>query len=289
MKKKMIAISMVALGLLGLNACSSDDDGPAVANLTLKTFNLDKLTNDTKYQGWILVDGELKGTEKFDDLSTEKVFTFVASDLEKATEFMLTIEQKGDNDDKPSLTRILKGTFDGNSAALSFEEAVTSFTGTSGTFVMETPTDNDDTNEESGVWFIDNSSGTDTAGLQLNGLKSGWKYEGWVVVDGVPVSTGTFTDPAKPDDFNSFSGNNNPAPLFPGEDFLNNSIAPDGLSFPLSLKGADIVISVEPVDDQDKTPFFLKPLSATIQPTDAAGDLLTLTPNTATPQGQVIR
>ncbi len=287
MTKKMMAIATIALGLLGVS-CSSDD-GPPVANLTLQTFNLDPLTNGTTYQGWIIVDGVPKPTEKFTNASGNRTFTFVADDLERASEFILTIEQAGDNDNTPSETRILKGDFNGNSASLSFEEAVTSFIGTSGTFFMSTPTDNDDTNEDSGVWFIDNSSGSNMAGLTLNTLRNGWKYEGWVVINNVPVSTGTFTDPAQADDFNPYSSTANPAPPFPGEDFLNNSASPDGVTFPVNLRGSTVVISIEPANDLDKEPFFLKPLSGNIQLTDAPGDLLTMNANTAIPQGQVIR
>ncbi|WP_147406199.1 anti-sigma factor [Aquimarina sp. BL5] len=287
MTKKMMAIATIALGLLGVS-CSSDD-GPAVANLTLQTFNLETLTDGTTYQGWIIVDGDAKPTPKFANPSGNKTFTFIADELNRATEFILTIEQAGDNDNVPSETRILKGNFNQDSASLSFEDAVTSFNGTAGTFFMGTPTDNDDTNEDSGVWFIDNSSGSAMAGLTLNPLKNGWKYEGWVVINNVPVSTGTFTDPAQADDFNPFSSTANPAPPFPGEDFLNNSASPDGVTFPVDLRGSTVVISVEPLNDLDKAPFFLKPLTGNIQLTDAPGDLLTMNASTAIPQGQVIR
>ena len=47
-------------------------------------------------------------------------------------------------------------------------------------------------------------------------------------------------------------------PNYPGEDFLVN--APDGLEFPTDLRGAAVVISIEPSPDDSAAPFFLKPL-----------------------------
>lgn len=68
-----------------------------------------------------------------------------------------------------------------------------------------------------------------TAGLTLATLPAGWKYEGWAVINGTPVSTGTFTSASAADDSAPFSGAT-AGPPFPGEDFLQN--APSGLTFP---------------------------------------------------------
>lgn len=288
MTKKMLAIGAVALGLMG-TSCSKDDEGPATATFTLETIGLETLTGGYQYQGWLVVNGESKPTNKFADPDANESFTVIASDLESADEFLLTIEAPSDNDNLPSETRILKGSFSGNTANLSFEDVVTSVQGNTGTFFMGTPTDNDPDNEDSGVWFVDASSGSPEAGLQLNPLKSGWKYEGWVVINGIPVSTGTFTDPAQADDFNPFSGTANPAPPFPGEDFLNNAVAPDGLTFPTDLRGSGVVISIEPVGDTDPSPFFLKPLSGSISSSDGPGEQIDMIANTGAPAGQVRR
>ena len=88
-------------------------------------------------------------------------------------------------------------------------------------------------------------------------MPAGWAYEGWAVIDGVPVSTGTFTEVDQADDFDGFSGQM-AGPPFPGEDFIMN--APEGLSFPTDLSGGTAVISVEPVPDNSANPFLLKPL-----------------------------
>ena len=138
-----------------------------------------------------------------------------------------------------------------------------------GNETLATPTDTDNMNEESGVWFLDNSSGSAVSGLDLPTLPSGWKYEGWAVISGTPVSTGTFTNV---DDFDenattsSFKGNAGNGPAYPGEDYLQN--APSGLVFPTDLRGSTIVISVEPSPDNSPAPFTLKPLAHMV-PSDA--------------------
>ncbi len=81
-------------------------------------------------------------------------------------------------------------------------------------------------------------------------------------LDGQPVSTGRFLDPAGPDDFGGFSGPLGNPP-FPGEDFIVN--APDGLEFPLDLRGVGtVVLTVEPADDDSPAPFPIRPLAAPI-------------------------
>ncbi|MGK0366091.1 MAG: hypothetical protein ACI85O_003162, partial [Saprospiraceae bacterium] len=54
------------------------------------------------------------------------------------------------------------------------------------------------------------------------------------------------------------NGSDNPAPGYPGEDFIIN--APTGLTFPTELAETPIVISIEPVPDNSAAPFTLKPL-----------------------------
>lgn len=89
-------------------------------------------------------------------------------------------------------------------------------------------------------------------------LNDGFQYEGWAVIDGTPVSTGTFTRVDAADEADEFSGDT-PGPAYPGEDFLVN--APDGLTFPTDLSEANVVISIEPDPDDSALPFFLKPLA----------------------------
>jgi hypothetical protein len=91
-------------------------------------------------------------------------------------------------------------------------------------------------------------------------LPAGWAYEGWAVIDGVPVTAGTFLTADGFDDFDGYSGDQG-GPPFPGEDYLVNP--PEGVTFPTDLTGATVVISVEPSPDDSPEPFALKPLLGT--------------------------
>ncbi len=245
-------------------SCSNDDDDntPTTANLTLDLAGLEALGDDYVYEGWIIVDGAPVSTGTFSSVTFPQSFTVDAEQLSRATTFVLSIEPAVDPDPAPAATKILAGNFSGSSASVNSIGIVGDFSASSGTYILATPTDTDDTNEESGVWFLDNSSGSAVAGLNLPTLTDGWKYEGWAVIDGTPVTTGTFLSGNVADDnaaTSMFKGDANNGPNYPGEDFLQN--APAGLTFPTDLKGMTIVISVEPVPDNSPNPFTLKPLA----------------------------
>ena len=261
MIKKMI-FAVLAFGILASSCSNDDDDNPSTATLTLNLSGLEALGNDFVYEGWIIVNGSPVSTGTFSSVDFPQTFTVDANDLETASTFVLSIEPASDPDPAPAATKILAGDFSGNSASVNSNGIVGDFSNSTGTYILATPTDMDDTNEASGVWFLDNSSGMPAVGLDLPTLSDGWKYEGWAVIDGTPISTGTFTDPAMADDnavTSMFKGDAGNGPGYPGEDYLQN--APAGFTFPTDLKGATIVISVEPSPDNSAMPFTLKPLA----------------------------
>ncbi len=135
------------------------------------------------------------------------------------------------------------------------------FMSAAGKYILATPTDGAETNEKSGIWFLSLASGSPAVGLTLPTLPAGWKYEGWVVTGGKPVTTGKFTAVDMVDESDPFSSTM-PGPPFPGEDYLVN--APSGLTFPTDLSGGTAVISIEPEPDNSPAPFVLKPLVAAI-------------------------
>ena len=270
MKKKMI-LAVLALGIFA-SSCSSDDDNTSSvnSNLALNLNGLEALGSDFVYEGWLIVDGSPVSTGTFSSIDFPQTFSVNTTQLNEATTFVLSIEPAIDSDPAPAATKILAGDFSGASANVDSNGIVGNFSASTGTYILATPTDADDTNEESGVWFLDNSTGTAVAGLDLPTLTDGWKYEGWAVLDGTPISTGTFTDPTAADDnaaTSVFKGDVGNGPGFPGEDYLQN--APAGMTFPTDLRGATIVISVEPSPDNSALPFTLKPL-AHVVPTDAS-------------------
>jgi len=262
MIKKMI-LAVLALGIFATSCSSDDDNGPSTATITLNLNGLEELGSDFVYEGWIIVNGSPVSTGTFSSVTFPQSFTVNADELASASTFVLSIEPSNDTDPAPAATKILAGDFSGNSASVDSNGIVGDFSSSTGKYILATPTDGGaDTNEESGVWFLDNSSGMPMVGLDLPTLTDGWKYEGWAVIVGTPVSTGTFTSISDFDDNASttpFKGDSGDGPAFPGEDFLQN--APSGLTFPTDLKGTTIVISVEPSPDNSASPFTLKPLA----------------------------
>jgi len=250
---------LLCLLVSGFVACDNDDEDPD-QDLVVQLSNLPTLNDGFQYEGWIIVDGAAISTGTFD--ATGNVTTSIdRTQLEDATRYVLTIEPDPDPSANPSSTHILAGDFNGNVAALTIGHSAalgSDFTDATGKYILATPTNGADTDENSGVWWLDNSNPPAVAGLTLPDLADGWKYEGWAVIDGTPVSTGTFTDINAADEADEFSGDT-PGPAYPGEDFLVN--APDGLTFPTDLSEANVVISIEPDPDDSALPFFLKPLA----------------------------
>ncbi|TXG39214.1 anti-sigma factor [Seonamhaeicola maritimus] len=265
---RKVFLAVLALGLITFS-CSDDDNPKKTSRLTLNLDGLEALGPDFVYEGWIIVDGAPVSTGTFSSVSFPQTFNIDKNQLKKATTFVLSIEPSVDPDPSPAATKVLAGDFSGDEANVNSNGIVGDFSASSGKYILATPTDTDDMNEESGVWFLDNSSGSPVAGLDLPVLSAGWRYEGWVVFDGTPITTGTFTAVDSADDnaaTSMFKGDAGNGPAYPGEDYLQN--APAGLTFPTDLKGKTVVISVEPDPDNSTAPFTLKPLAHMV-PNDA--------------------
>ncbi|CAM1367030.1 conserved exported hypothetical protein [Tenacibaculum litopenaei] len=275
-----LLLGCLALTTAVFTACSDDDSTnvPSTSNLTVAINGLENLGANYKYEGWIIVNGSPVSTGVFtvDDAGklSRTSFQVDKTQLDVASKFVLTIEPANDSDPAPSATKLLAGDFSNNSATVSSAATVADFSSAKGKYILATPTDGNNTNERSGVWFLDISGGSVAKGLDLPSLAAGWKYEGWVVMNGTPVSTGTFTDAAKADDnaaTSVFKGSMGNGPAYPGEDYIQN--APSGLSFPTDLRGTTIVISVEPDPDNSAKPFTLKPLAHAVS--NSANDHVT--------------
>jgi len=271
-----IILKLITIGFLFsllLNSCSDDEstEVSTTKELILNLSGLADLGADFVYEGWIIVNGMPVSTGTFSSINFPQSFTVNIAKLDSATKFVLSIEPTNDNDPAPSATKILVGDFLGNSATVE-ASIVGDFSNSSGKYILATPTDGSDTNENSGIWFLDPTSGTPVAGLNLPTLPAGWIYEGWTVINGKPVSTGTFDKVSATDNAATFSGAmtlpmpNGADGFFPGEDFL--MAAPSGLTFPTDIAGGKAVISIEPVPDNSLMPFSMKPLVGDI-PVDA--------------------
>ncbi len=253
------------------------EDGDAMSEgrpiIELSFEGVEPLGDDFEYELWTIVDGAPVSGGIFDvDADGEIVISSDQDYLyghDGATDVVISIEPAVDPDPAPAAPKPLGGVIadDGSFALDTTHPATfgTDFSEASGQYILGTPSDGPDTNELSGLWFLQVTDDGPAASLDLPELPEGWVYEGWAVIDGVPVSTGTFTDGAAADNFDGFTGEGN-VPAYPGEDFLVN--APEGLEFPTDLSGGLAVISVEPADDNSPAPFALKPLVGEI-PADA--------------------
>ena len=259
MKKKLFYSIVLTISMLFIGCDSDDDASPNNADLELNLLGLETLGSDYVYEGWIIVDGNPVSTGTFTSVTFPQTFQVDADQLANATTFVLSIEPAIDPDPAPAATKVLAGDFSGSTANVS-TALIGDFSTASGAFFLRTPTDEmgaNNGNDQNGVWF-----GTPgmppTPNFVLPTLPDGWIYEGWVVGDAGPLSTGTFSAFDTVDNSAPFSEVINPGPPVPGEDFFLN--APAGETFPLDIRGRTVVISVEPVPDDSAAPFAIKPL-----------------------------
>jgi len=302
--KMFVLISLMALA--GVIACGDDEPTVAAPDTILFEFsfsNMDSLDN-AYYQAWALIaDGGAYRVGKFNVTSSGQLidttgasisgnsFVFEVLPLNEVYGVGVTIQPEVDTAGTVSPAHLLGGDVSNGSASLTIDHAAgvnQDFSSVSGKYILATPTNGIDNDENSGLWYIDNVSGISTAGLVVPTLESGWLYEGWIRVNGNYYSTGTFSSPSASDDTSRYSSNLQPSPTFPGEDFLVG--APSGVTFPLDLSGEYTMITLEPSPDEaPDSPTSFKILEAAI-PSDATDHTvyqLTSTVSSALPSGTV--
>lgn len=267
---KKSALFLLSLSIMAASCTKEEDDtdtntGSTTKTLSLNISNLEAIESNERYEGWVIVDGAPVSTGLFtvdqQGVLSETTFEIPSETLDAASAFVLSIEPFPDTDPAPSAIKILGGAFNSATAMVNVEHMAalgSSYNTASATYILATPTTTDMSDELSGVWFLDNSSGSPMQGLNLPTLPSTWVYEGWAVINGMPISTGRFTALDMQDDAANFSGMDATGPPYPGEDFVQN--APMGLNFPTDLTNATIVISIEPEPDNSPKPFAFKPL-----------------------------
>ncbi|HEY9115845.1 MAG TPA: anti-sigma factor [Bacteroidales bacterium] len=291
-------ILLILIGLTIFSSCKKDENTPGdpTKSITLNITGLEDLGADYVYEGWLIVNGAPVSTGTFTvdaaGMLSQTTFELMASDIDNATKFVLSIEPKNDSDPAPSATKMMAGDFSGTNASLTIAP-VGDFMNAAGKYILATPTDGSDSNENSGIWFLDLATGAPTVGLTLPVLPDGWRYEGWVVIGGQPVTSGTFTNVSATDNADPYSGSmklpdvNGMDGFFPGEDFLMN--APSGLTFPTDLAGGTAVISIEPYPDNSSAPFTLKPLVSAIPASAIDHTVYDMGQNLNFPTGTVTR
>lgn len=253
--------TLLAIATLVLAAFAATS--PAVAadlvELQLDFTGLEDLGSGWAYEGWLIVDGAPVSTGVFtidgSGAPSATTFTVEGNSVSTASAFVLTVEPAPDLDPAPSTVHVLAGNLvdgvgqlsAGHSAALGDD-----FTGASGSYILAAPSGGESATYANGIWWLDPAAGPGPS-LDLPALPEGWVYEGWVVGPDGPISTGQFSSPSGADsDGAGATGGTEPAPPFPGQDFVNPpTVLTDGYA---------AVISIEPEPDNSTAPFAFKPL-----------------------------
>jgi hypothetical protein len=250
-------LSGIAALLLIISGCEYFENGDTqnVSLIETTITGLPAIPDTMTFVGWFDSD-EVKNNIKY---VPEKVFVLDADgsgnihyksekplkSLIGAQKFYLTTERKALADSAkliPSTRKIMLGYFSNAATNLQLGDTVANFEKAAGVFNLLTPTNGSNTDELSGLWFVDSVLVNLQSGLKLPALYEGWIYEGWVEINNQLVSTGRFSDPKKADLFKGYSSSSTGL-NFPGEDFLVN--APGGLTFPINLSNAKVYISIE--------------------------------------------
>ncbi|MEM7534435.1 MAG: DM13 domain-containing protein [Chloroflexota bacterium] len=258
MSVAMIAAIIAPISQLTPSASAEMHSGHDAAtdfSLKLEIDGLEDLGEGWVYEGWLVVNSKPWSTGVFtvDGEGNLSQDTFAVSPAirDASTAFVLTIEPSPDDDPAPSDVHILAGDIADGMADLSIAHPAaigTDFADATGSYILGigfTAGATADNTHRNGIWYIDS--------LDLPELPAGWVYEGWVVGEDGPISTGRFSDPLAMDDDGSGpdAGGPDTGPNYPGQDFLDPA---------LDIIGYAAVISVEPVPDNSPAPFVLKPL-----------------------------
>jgi len=253
MKKYFFIIILLFI----ITGCEKDPDVVTtqdnLADITLTLENLPIISDTSRYVVWLYFSeaSQIKPLKvqvlNITGGNTSITLTADLYYLRRAQNVILTVESANESADSLPGIKILAGEVIANTGQIDINNPL-SFNLVPGeitaSYTLFTPTDTLDNSPKSGIWFVKYNNGNMTQGLELPPLPGGWRYEGWVEVDGKLISTGAFTSGTGADLSSAYSGTHAQV-AFPGEDFLNN--APAGVTFPLDLSGKKVYISIASV------------------------------------------
>lgn len=272
-----------------ITAESTSESGMATVHLSLEDVPMLNGATHT-YEAWLAFDAADDLSLGRFNVSASGVLSQsefeIASDLlDLAVRVQITLEPIISDAPTPSEHVVMAGTLMQDSAAMSpgHPSAMNTMFGqfsAQGTYILETPTTSDASDYRNGIWWLCPADATSavcevadtgmppatsdsghvgdqpTPGLLLGSLDGvPWTYEGWIRNEATLewISTGRFSDPVGADhDGAGASAGTEPAPAFPGQDFVGES------AIDLTA-GYTAWISVEPsgADTDVDTPFLL--------------------------------
>lgn len=249
----------IATLVLAAFAATSPVVAADLVELQLDFTGLEDLGSGWAYEGWLIVDGAPISTGVFTidgaGAPSATTFTVEGSNVSVASAFVLTVEPTPDSDPAPSSIHVLAGDFADGVAQLSAGHSAAlgdDFAGATGSYILAAPSGGSSAAYANGIWWLDPAAGPGPT-LDLPALPAGWVYEGWVVGADGPISTGRFgTSSGADSDGAGATAGTEPAPPFPGQDFVNPpTVLTDGYA---------AVISIEPEPDNSTAPYAFKPL-----------------------------
>jgi hypothetical protein len=268
MKKLRNLLLGLACVMFILMSCDDDESSVRTSSMSIQMSGLTTPGAGYVYGVW------LKEGEAYDFLGdfsltsngllTKSLYSIESQRLAEASGLLITLEKEGGIGASPSDIRFLAGSFENKGAKLTMDhpDAIgLNYSLASAAYIRATPTDNDTTNEESGLWFYNTMNMVST--LDLPVLSSSWMYESWVqTTNDSLISLGKFSDPLAADMNDLYGAGINPGYAAPGQDFLANRS-----DLPIDLDEAELYITVEPSPDDATTPFGLRPLSIEVADT----------------------
>ena len=206
------------------------------------------------YELWIESPEGLKSYGKFnlDDSNKVVLDVLISSQaIKESADVLITVERAEDsNPDQPSTPIVFLGTLEQDHAQLAF---VIDYQLVSGSYLLTTPSDGEQNNPKSGVWFM--SADREQASLDLAPLADGWQYAAWLKYKDYYLPIGYFNQANQADNQSNYSAEK-ATPAFVGEDYLRN--LPATLSAPLDLtkNKAQVIVSLQPIADAEDIAWF---------------------------------
>lgn len=144
---------------------------------------------------------------------------------------------------------ILRGNVSHGVAALE-SSFVENYVDARGGFTLMSPSDKNENNELSGIWFVEQRENQNFPSLGIPEAPVGWEYYAWIEQNAELFPIGVFTDPVTEDSGNPFSGSED-VPLFPGEDFIyvehnSNDGTDETTEIQLNTLDTQVIVALQP-------------------------------------------
>jgi hypothetical protein len=264
---RYVAVTVLLIAFAVVSCTSKTTPVTGNRDVALSFANLDDVGDQHTYAAWLQDGPTYHLIGEFNAIPGAPAPSFRVSEanFRGSEAVVISIEAAGPAPAQPSAQRILAGEIQGDDAALSIADQRAlddPFTGVGAQYIIETATTSEVNDYNQGIYWcvpgdflgipepvVPDDPNLDTT---MPMLPPGWVYEGWVVLDGVPISTGRMSNPLQPDS-DGLGPAKGPLPgmPFPGQEYIDP---------PKDLLGGQAWLTVEPEPDYSPAPSPLKVL-----------------------------